>query len=516
MSDRPGQSSDEILSPPQKRPRIEPTETITIARESFTLTRPSRRGVLATPRDRPITRRHVDRYLKLQYNESDRSLVVSSRPKSPYGTFRSELSLGRPRFTEAIMVALNVASRSRDLEDEDGGLWVAVDVSFERKDEKECIRFSLSMQWNTSTYTLRDSWQRKLSQQVLDTFLPRDGDHSAENEKVSPRNFYEASFMPDSTGSDSSSLNISGLTTRLYPFQRRALQWLLNREGVSLSQSRPGEEPVLEPLSTSLPVDEALSFRPSSDADGNRIFVSDLYHVVLRDVGPMSERERGLRGGILAEEMGLGKTVEVISLVLTHKRPQTHSPILDHTAKELRPTPATLIVTPLTLSKQWISEFQKHAPSLRVMVYDGVKGYNGHENELIEKMANNDVVITTYNVLQAEIHFAEPPPQRNMRKERKYHRPRSPLVQLSWWRVCLDEAQQIESGVSNAAKVARLIPRVNAWGVTGTPVKEDIKDLWGLLRELFLGFPTFFTHTPILLQFRCGSIGGHSGPIVAD
>ena len=132
------------------------------------------------------------------------------------------------------------------------------------------------------------------------------------------------------------------------------------------------------------------------------------------------------------------------------------------------------------------------------MVYDGVKKHNGHESELIEKMANNDVVITTYNVLQTEIHFAEPPPQRNMRLERKYHRPQSPLVQLSWWRVCLDEAQQIESGVSNAAKVARLIPRVNAWGVTGTPVKEDIKDLWGLLRELSSAFLASFSHIPIL------------------
>jgi len=52
---------------------------------------------------------------------------------------------------------------------------------------------------------------------------------------------------------------------------------------------------------------------------------------------------------------------------------------------------------------------------------------------------------------------------------------------LSWWRILMDEAQMIESGVSKAAVVARMIPRENAWCVTGTPVKRDVKDLLGLL-----------------------------------
>ena len=45
----------------------------------------------------------------------------------------------------------------------------------------------------------------------------------------------------------------------------------------------------------------------------------------------------------------------------------------------------------------------------------------------------------------------------------------------------MDEAQMIESGVSNAAVVARLIPRINAWCITGTPVRSDVNDLLGLL-----------------------------------
>lgn len=100
-----------------------------------------------------------------------------------------------------------------------------------------------------------------------------------------------------------------------------------------------------------------------------------------------------------------------------------------------------------------------------------------------------DVVLTTYNVLSSEIHFTKQAPQRSLRGKKVYKAKRSPLVDISWWRVCLDEAQMIEGGVSNAAVVAREIPRVNAWCVTGTPVRKEIDDLYGLL--LFLRYEPF-------------------------
>lgn len=107
-------------------------------------------------------------------------------------------------------------------------------------------------------------------------------------------------------------------------------------------------------------------------------------------------------------------------------------------------------------------------------------------DSMVEKLMRYDVVLTTYNVLSSEIHFAQPLPDRSLRKEKVYKPKRSPLVKISWWRVCLDEAQMVESGVSNAAIVAREIPRVNAWCVTGTPVRKDIDDCFGLL--LFLRY----------------------------
>ena len=109
------------------------------------------------------------------------------------------------------------------------------------------------------------------------------------------------------------------------------------------------------------------------------------------------------------------------------------------------------------------------------MHYCGVKGHKGlNEVQLVDEMSSHDVVLTTYNVLSSEIHYTLPPPDRQLRQDRKHPRPTCPLMELEWWRICLDEAQMVESGVSNAAKVARLIPRVNSWAVTGTPLKSDV------------------------------------------
>jgi E3 ubiquitin-protein ligase SHPRH len=123
-----------------------------------------------------------------------------------------------------------------------------------------------------------------------------------------------------------------------------------------------------------------------------------------------------------------------------------------------------------------------------VFHYEGIKKAKDVD-QLTKELLSYDVVLTTYKVLSAEVHFTQPPPTRNMRHAKVYTPPRSPLVDIQWWRVCLDEAQMVESVVSKAASVARDVPRVNAWCVTGTPVRKDIDDLYGLL--MFLRYEPF-------------------------
>ncbi|KAH8804632.1 putative SNF2 family helicase/ATPase [Xylogone sp. PMI_703] len=304
----------------------------------------------------------------------------------------------------------------------------------------------------------------------------------------SPQDFYQSVHHTDPDDESTKALETPELESVLYPFQKRTVQWLLQHEGVEWSKD-DGQVHKIQPENhKELPT----SFISTTDTSGKQCFISHLFGIVTRDVEPFRVVENGLRGGILSEEMGLGKTVEIISLVTLHKRLLESKPVLDpYTEEEVRPTAATLIIAPPSILQQWISELNKHAPGLRIYQYGGIIKVREPSEvaKLVDDLANSDVVVTTYSVIAGEINYTKLNPEKSLRRQSKYPRPKSPLLQLSWWRVCMDEAQMIESGVSNAAMVARLIPRVNAWCITGTPVRKDVNDLLGLL--IFLRYAPY-------------------------
>lgn len=294
-------------------------------------------------------------------------------------------------------------------------------------------------------------------------------------EEWTPREFYDNVHVPKKTNASTEQIRHELLQCDLYPFQRRAVRWLLGREGVSWTPQGITNIGKTDDWSV------RNLFEQSTDADGHICFVSHALNVATRDLASVESQQVPVRGGILSEEMGLGKTVEIIALICLHRRPMV-PPESDAPGPKL--SGATLIITPPSILEQWKDEFRNHAPGLKVYHYRGLKGESLDNDDFLDLLADQDVVLTTYNILGREIHFAEEKPQRDFRHKKKFEPRRSPLVQLSWWRVCLDEAQMVESGVSNSAKVAQLIPRVNAWAVSGTPLRKDHKDLYGLL--LFL------------------------------
>ena len=193
----------------------------------------------------------------------------------------------------------------------------------------------------------------------------------------------------------------------------------------------------------------------------------------------------------------IGKTIEVISLILLHKRQldddcDHHRPIQDaFTSREVIPIKATLIICPLAILNQWKEELDLHAPELRVFIYNSESDRKvKDQTQLLRTLQMQDVVLTTYPTIAKEVWRLEPPRVRGLRSDTrasgrgasKKEDPRlSPLVRVSWWRTILDEVQMIDGGASKAAHVAKMIPRVNAWGVTGTPVKSDMMGMHSLL-----------------------------------
>jgi E3 ubiquitin-protein ligase SHPRH len=480
-------------SRPRKRAKtVKVHDYICLAREQITVTCAEAgipQGLSA------ITRTSVGHVLALE--------LLGSSPEEPArGTYRVQItprasyrgpgfcvcaSLDDSSLTAKLRAVLRVAETQGFDPGEEGCLWAAVDISICQNGGSVELNLSFEVRWNERTTLwgsgrLNSASQQTLRDGVFETLYPNLDLPQARSTQPSwfPQDFYQAACIPDKETLDLevSSMKIEKLEADLYPFQRRAVQWLLRREGVHWHQdtqsNQAGVCPYVSPTSSEPPI----SFTQARDVDGNEIYLSPLFGAATKRIALFRSLQH-FRGGILAEEMGLGKTLEMIALILLHSRPTSSVMVYDpFLGRELLATPATLIVAPSSLLDQWLSELNRHAPSLKVMFYPGVKKSakmkDGSEISA-EYLAEQDVVVTTYEVLRTEIWAASDEPLRSMRNEKQYERRRSPLVQLLWWRVCIDEAQMVENWTNNAAKLARMIPRINAWAVTGTPVKDDIQ-----------------------------------------
>ena len=447
-----------------------------------------------------IHRDNVGEHLGLGYSKG--WLRVLSRSTSPIERIHVALQLSAEELSPMIEAMLGVC-RSNVATQTPGEIWRQLDLIVGRKDNLISITLTIRLFWNETPspyHRLRIKIDREFSQTLIDNFFPAHGDSGHEigssssdlyeNDIWSPMAFYDAAFVPSKENHDPITIEVPGLEATLYPYQKRTLSWLLNREGVQWSTSSLA----VEPRSSSDDSTGMGTFRPARDANGRNVYVSEVFQAITTNLEPFQTAEALVRGGILAEEMGLGKTLEILGLVLLHPRPPEHEDNTMGQTTILR-SGATLIVTPESLRMQWLSEINRHAPGLKVKYYQGRRRIDRDEDEVVQELASYDIVLTTYTVLSAELHYTLEPPERSRRHERAYQRPKSPLVQISWWRVCLDEAQMIENGFSQAATVARVIPRINAWGITGTPVKDDVKDLLGLL--LFLRYEPYCSNTPV-------------------
>ncbi|XP_069866789.1 E3 ubiquitin-protein ligase SHPRH isoform X1 [Dipodomys merriami] len=168
-------------------------------------------------------------------------------------------------------------------------------------------------------------------------------------------------------------------------------------------------------------------------------------------------------------------------------------------------TRATLIISPSSICHQWVDEINRHvkSSSLRVLVYQGVKKDGFLQPHFL---AEQDIVIITYDVLRSELNYVDIPHSnsedgRRLRNQKRYMAIPSPLVAVEWWRICLDEAQMVECPTVKAAEMAQRLTGINRWCISGTPVQRGLEDLFGLV--VFLGIePYCIRHWWVRLLYR--------------
>ncbi|KAF5540958.1 rad8 Rdh54p [Fusarium phyllophilum] len=483
-SDQP--SSSLKNGPPTKRRKTESSlalNAIPIAKKELTIFRPC---AGSSSKSQTFVCKSVDRYIDIYF--MDNRLRMKSRKDCTSEPLDVTVRLRRAEEDDQMKISVldSISQRAS----QPNALWSTFDLELEWQGRQVKMTFYRNFYWNESPSPhsqYRSSLDRNSSQRFINLLLRGSisTGTSYRTSTWSPMDFYEAAFVPQKDEKTPETIQVDALESTLFPYQKRTLQWLLRREGVQWSADMQRIVPYVPENQ-----DSVCDFKKLTDVAGNEYYLSELFHTVTRDISLFRQAEASIKGGILAEEMGLGKTLEVLGLILLHQRSRPLIQSDYESQAKLTPSGATLIVTPPSLKDQWASEIARHAPGLSVKVYEGRKRISeADEQQATDELAGHDIILTTYPVLSSELHFTTAPPERSRRHARVYDRPSSPLVQISWWRICLDEAQMIESGYSQAAKVARVLPRINAWGITGTPVKNDVEDLQGLL--LFLQYDPY-------------------------
>ncbi|WP_371582174.1 DEAD/DEAH box helicase [Streptomyces sp. NBC_01314] len=145
-------------------------------------------------------------------------------------------------------------------------------------------------------------------------------------------------------------------------------------------------------------------------------------------------------GGCLADDMGLGKTITLIALHL-------------HRQSDASSAGPTLVVCPASLMGNWQREIEKFAPGLPVRRFHGARrGLDG--------LADGEFVLTTYGTMRLDA-------------------PR--LADVPWGMVVADEAQHVKNPYSSTAKELRTIGARARVALTGTPVENNLSELWAIL-----------------------------------
>ena len=150
-------------------------------------------------------------------------------------------------------------------------------------------------------------------------------------------------------------------------------------------------------------------------------------------------------GGILADDMGLGKTIQVLALLLNEKQSG---------AKK-----TNLVIAPTSVVFNWINEAAKFAPDLKILNHTGTE----RDKNTDDSFCNYDIVMTSYGILLRDIDL---------------------LKEYSFNYIILDESQKIKNPIAKSSRLVRLLKANHRLCLTGTPVENNLMELWSQITFL--------------------------------
>lgn len=160
--------------------------------------------------------------------------------------------------------------------------------------------------------------------------------------------------------------------------------------------------------------------------------------------------------------MGLGKTLQSICILSSKhfERAQRHAETNSPDSVHL----PSLVICPPTLTGHWKQEIKTYAPNLVPVVYTGSKG---ERERLLASISKSDVVIASYDIVRNDIEA---------------------LAGFEWHYCILDEGHIIKNGKTKLTKAIKTIHAIHRLILSGTPIQNNVLELWSLFDFLMPGF----------------------------
>jgi SNF2 family DNA or RNA helicase len=194
-------------------------------------------------------------------------------------------------------------------------------------------------------------------------------------------------------------------------------------------------------------------------------FQGELRPYQRRGVGWLAYLELLGLNGCLADDMGMGKSAQVIARLIHERDQAAQAGSTKKRAKTPRVRP-TLLIAPTSVIGNWGKELEKFAPHLRFVLHHGIDRVR--ETEAFTKIVQEcDVVITSYTLVRMD---------------------EAMLSEQQWQRIVIDEAQNIKNPKAAQTKAILKLPSQHRLALTGTPVENRLLDLWSIFNFLNPGY----------------------------